>query len=180
MRGILFRTMILVALVIGGCGSQGAADGWGDGGDWTATDPFRPVTLRVHPLTHIDPARAGDKGLIILHFELKDRFGDAVKALGTLRIELDKPGGGATPGMETQELTWDIAELAEPQGNADRFDPATRTYRVVLAAPRWVTEWASLPPAQRKDAPAWLRLRAVMKLAGEGQTMLEDDYVIQG
>jgi hypothetical protein len=165
--------------VIGGCSNPPKEN---TPGGSAATDPFRPVALRIHPLTHIDAARPTnpDKAFIVLHFEMKDRFGDAVKALGTLSVELDKPGAGVTPGMESRELTWDVPQLADPQGNADRFDPPTRTYRVLLSAPRWVAEWAALPAAQRKDAPNWLRLRAVMRLVGEGDKVLDDEYVIQG
>ena len=181
MGSCVLRPLWIPALLLA-CAGCTSPHPEGPPGSSAATDPFRPVALRIHPLTHIDAARAGspDKTSIVLHFELKDRFGDAVKALGTLSVELDKPGAGVTPGMESRELTWEVPELADPQGNADRFDPPTRTYRIVLSAPRWVAEWMALPAAQRKDAPNWLRMRAVMRLVGEDGKVLDDEYVIQG
>lgn len=169
----------ILVFACAGCSTSPRAD---PPGSSAATDPFRPTALRIHPLTHIDAARPGapDKAFIVLHFELKDRFGDAVKGLCTLSVELDKPGAGVTPGMESRELTWDVPELADPQGNVDRFDPPTRTYRIVLSGPKWVSDWVALPAAQRKDAPNWLRLRAVVRLVGEDGKVLDDEYVIQG
>jgi hypothetical protein len=144
--------------------------------------PFAPVSLRVHPLTHVDTAEAGKRGQegsseVVLHFELLDKFGDSVKGLGTVTVELYKPGPGMTPGIETQELTWDVPGMDDAEQNTRRFDVATRTYRVPLSAPRWVLDAVS--PAH---GPGWLKVRVVMTVAGEGgeARYLEDEYVIQG
>ncbi|MBX3382743.1 MAG: hypothetical protein KF864_04440 [Phycisphaeraceae bacterium] len=144
---------------------------------------FAPVSLRIHPLTHVDAAAgikdatAADKTRIVLHFELKDRFGDNVKALGTLRVELLKPGSGATPGIESRELTWDVAEFADPDENFKRFDTPTRTYRVLLNAPRWVGD--SLADRNHRDAPGWVKLRARFEPIGQQGLMFIDEYVLQ-
>ena len=98
-------------------------------------DPFRPATLRIHPLTHAD--RTATPTRIFLHLELNDRYGDAVKALGKLRIEMGEQGA---IGAEVRQTAWAIAELADPEENVKRFDTATRTYRIVLNAPTWVTQ----------------------------------------
>lgn len=144
---------------------------------------FAPVSLRIHPLTHVDAAAgikdatAADKTRIVLHFELKDRFGDNVKALGTLRVELLKPGSGATPGIESRELTWDVAEFADPDENFKRFDTPTRTYRVLLNAPRWVGD--VLADRTSRDAPGWVKLRARFEPIGQQGLMFIDEYVLQ-
>ncbi len=153
------------------------------GGHAESTAAFAPAALRIHPLTHIDAAKstpdkpAADKSFIILHFELKDRFGDAVKALGQLDVELTKPGVGIAPGMETRELSWTVKELSNPEQNVDRFDPPTRTYRIVLSGPKWIADWANRPESAKREGPAWLKLRAVMQLEGGGS--LRDEYVLQ-
>src|SRR6187399_1229649 len=55
--------------------------------------PFAPATLRIHPLTHIDTGERSQHPQtqaceVVLHFELLDRFGDSVKGLGSLSVEL--------------------------------------------------------------------------------------------
>src|SRR5689334_10894995 len=101
-----------------------------------ATYPFAPTTLRVHPLTHVEAAGElpgggkPDASELVLHFELLDRYGDSVKGLGSLKVQLYRPGEGMSPGMETQELTWDVPGMDNAEQNTRRFDTATRTYRV--------------------------------------------------
>ncbi|HWQ27612.1 MAG TPA: hypothetical protein VNN12_01155, partial [Dehalococcoidia bacterium] len=80
--------------------------------------PFEPVTLRVHPLTHVEsvaPDLPADECLLVLHLELRDRYADPVKGLGALRVELSRPGAGPTPAPEAQMLVWPIPEFAEPE-----------------------------------------------------------------
>lgn len=143
---------------------------------------FAPATMRIHPLTHIE--KGEQTGLpagqctVVLHLELKDRFGDSVKGLGTLRLELFKPGAGVSPGIESQALTWDVNDLAEPEGNSRRFDQSTRTYRIPLVAPAWVAAWGN------KDAngatQGWLKLRAVLTTTEGPTRYLEDEFVLAG
>lgn len=142
-------------------------------------DPFRPTALRIHPLTHIDAAAGTkqDRCAIILHFELKDRFGDAVKAPGLLRIELAKPAQGALAGMESRELTWELPEFINADENFKRFDVPTRTYRISLNAPNWVCEAVSRK-SRTESGVKWLKIRASIELPGHGQ-VLRDEYVIQ-
>lgn len=143
---------------------------------------FSPSSMRVHPLTHVEKGPqaglAADQCTVVLHLELKDRFGDAVKGLGTLRVEMFRPGAGVSPGIESQALSWDVADLAEPEGNSRRFDQSTRTYRIPLVAPAWVAQWG------KQDAsggtPGWLKLRVVLTTTEGPQRFLEDEFVLAG
>ena len=137
-------------------------------------NPFTPASLRIHPLTHVDslPGRPGGECVIVLHFELKDRYGDSVKAPGLVRVELAKPAQGALAGMESRELTWEMPEFINADENFKRFDSPTRTYRVTLGAPSWVCQEAGAKGTQ------WLKIRAAIELPGGGP-MLRDEYVIQ-
>lgn len=106
---------------------------------------FAPVALRVHPLTHVDLA-PGQDAMVVLHLEMKDAYGDVVKGVGLLRVDLFRPGGegeGAEPGV-----SWEVADMLEPAANSRRFDVATRTYRVALRAPDWVRAWCEAARAQ--------------------------------
>jgi len=150
-----------------------------------AGGPFAPVTLRIHPLTHIDPGpilprgAVADDCTIVLHVELKDRFGDAVKGLGRVSVQLYRPGEGVTPGIETQALVWEIPEMTDPEANSARFDQTVRTYRVPLVAPRWVADHVA--PA-RPDATPWLRLRVTLAIdaaTGPDAKFLDDEFILQ-
>jgi hypothetical protein len=142
-----------------------------------AAYPFSPTALRIHPLTHVESGweRAGaapDQSQLILHFELLDRYGDSVKGLGPVMVELYRPGG-AGPNTETQDLTWEVGGMEHPESNTRRFDAATRTYRIPLVAPAWVAD------AVRNGG--WVKVRVTMRTPSEdGERVLEDEYVIQG
>ncbi len=148
--------------------------------------PFDPVTLRIHPLTHVDstgPKIGPDQCLLVLHFELRDRYGDLVKGLGHLQVEMYKPGAGVSPGIETQALPWAPPGMDDPAENSGRFDTSTRSYRLPLSSPRWVYDW--LKPenaADRGGSPGWLKVRVTLtvKDADGNPRLLTDEYVIQG
>lgn len=169
--------------VIAGCksGGSGGPDSDPPGRTAPSACPFEPVVARVHPLTHVDarsPGVAADKCLLVLHLELRDQFGDAVKGVGDLKVELYKPGPGTSPGMETQSLVWEVPAFAEAETNSARFDPATRTYRLPLVADRWVAQWLSAEGgALRAGSPAWLKVRVALT-AGGGRPMV-DEFVVQ-
>jgi len=138
--------------------------------------PFAPTALRIHPLTHIDPGweregEAPENAQLILHFELLDRYGDSVKGLGNVHVELYRPGG-VLPGTETQELAWDVEGMNLPEANTKRFDMATRTYRVPLVAPTWIADTA------QKE---FIKIRVTMRTPGaDGEQVLQDEFAIQG
>jgi hypothetical protein len=102
--------------------------------------PFAPASMRVFPLTQFEVEEDG-RARIVLHLEMRDRWGDTVKATGKLRVRLYRASGsGFGPADERQELVWDV-DLQDLGLNAALFDPSTRTYRVVLGQlPAWATE----------------------------------------
>lgn len=99
-------------------------------------DPFAPVELRIHPLTMVQPA--GPSGELLAHIELLDRYGDTVKALGVLTLELAVQAPGFTSDARpAQSRRWEV-DLRDPAASSRRFDRVTRTYRFRLeGAPRW-------------------------------------------
>ncbi len=155
---------LLVFSTLGGCGALGPS-GTIVGG---ASEAFAPASLRVHPLSHVEvgPQTAVSGPIIVLHVELKDRYGDTVKGLGRLQVLLYKQGEGQS---EVQDLRWDVAQMSEPDANARLFDPATRTYRLQLDAPAWVGQ-----------ATGWIKVRAVLAIeTPEGERLLSDEFVMQ-
>lgn len=143
--------MLMVACCMGGCVFSGAsapkaaegAEGAGGAdvshnvGSVKDPAPFRAVTARVHPLTHLDgmAGERGDQCMLLVHYELKDSFGDSVRDIGVLRVELQ--------AAQQPMVGWDIPQTLVPAENVQRFDPSTRTYRVVLSVPRAVCEEAA-------------------------------------
>lgn len=163
-----------------GCSVGGPASAGDQATDQTA---FAPASLRIHPLTHIEPAE-GDRALLVLHVEVLDAYADAIKALGNLRVDIYKPGAGVSPGIESQALAWDVVELAATETNVLRFDRTTRTYRLPLRGPAWMAQWLDRDAAAREARPAWLKVRAVFQPAGgnaDGKLTpaLRDEFVVQ-
>ncbi len=126
---------------LGGCGTLG----W----DWTeprthnrALKPgynaFAAQAIRIHPLTHF--AMVDGQAEIVCHIEMLDRWGDSVKALGTLQLQLYKPEERAKATSAVQILKWDV-DLTDETFNAGAYDPATRTYRLSLGGlPVWIAQ----------------------------------------
>lgn len=137
-------------------------------------DPFRPATLRIHPLTHAD--RTATPTRLILHLEFQDRYGDSVKALGKLRIEMGEEGA---IGANVRQTAWAIPELAEPEENVKRFETATRTYRIILNAPAWVTAALEEGANAKREL---LTVRAFFELPAVGDEspiFLRDSYEVR-
>jgi len=113
-------------------------------------DSILPARLRVHPLTRLSREARADSPQdpnpvwqIALHAELRDSFGQVVKGLGRLRVELYRPTSSTSGGPESQDSVWNV-DLRDPGENAKVFDDlVTRTYTVYLASlPAWLEEWA--------------------------------------
>ncbi len=121
---------------------------------------FAAATLRVHPLTHIDPLAGpkGDQVLLMLHIELRDRYGEQVRDLGILRAEFTVPGQAP--------LSWDVPEMIGADQNMKRYDPSTRTYRLGL----------TLPPTMRTVREGTVRVSYNMP---QIQRTLTHTYTIQ-
>lgn len=137
------------------------------------SNPFAPVSLRVHPLTRTVIAKSG-KPEMVLHVDFRDAWGDSTKGVGALAIRLFGPASGFSGGANQQLQRWDI-DLGNLDVNATMFDPATRTYRMQLTGvPDWMTEFAS--PANGKARP-----RVVVQVAltpGDGRPPLQDEHVL--
>lgn len=135
--------------------------------------PFAPVALLLHPLTHDDLDDDG-RPVLIVHVELRDRWGDPVKGAGSLRLVVfrDDP----TLGTEGEALAWTI-DLRDLSLNARLYDPTTKTYRMTLEDIGPVLAAAGGPGAR-------LRLGAVMQAADPagGARILRDtrEVVIGG
>ena len=119
----------------GGAGAGGVGGG-ADGSVDAATTGARLV---VHPLTRVGTDGEG-KPAIIVHLEVRDEFGQSIKALGVVRVELLKPGGF---GVDRE---W-VADLRSARANAQMYDDlVTRTYMLPLGGvPEWVINWSAKP-----------------------------------
>ncbi|MCW5777705.1 MAG: hypothetical protein KIS87_14810 [Phycisphaeraceae bacterium] len=146
--------------------------------------PFAPTAIRIYPLTHLTRDREhGD--VIMCHIELKDRWGDAVKAVGELEVQLfSYPTDGSAL---RQEATWPVPEMMQPDVNSALFDPATRTYRLRLGrVPAWVRDMISRREAvERGETPQGQRRRLLLKAVfrtvdpqGRESTLF-DEFVIE-
>jgi hypothetical protein len=174
-----------VIAVLAGCGTDqgpiGAIASNGAVSPGASCEVFAPQTIRIHPLTHVDAVadKGGARSVIVLHLELKDRYGDTVKWLGATQVTLSKPVVGMTPGLETQELRWDVPGMTQPDGNASHFDPTTRTYRISLEAPESVDRYLSEAP--RGDGPAaYVKVKVVFTVRAEGrERFLTDEFVVR-
>lgn len=131
--------------------------------------PFAPVVMQVHPLTRIARGE-GDTALVVCHLELRDTWGDACKGAGTLSVQLYR--GDRTGGTGTQELRWEI-DLSDLERNSKLYDPATRTYRLMLEGLP-----ARLASPDSRDR---LRLRAILQTWGTkgDERTLQDEYVLE-
>lgn len=103
-----------------------------------------PTQLIIHPLTRVSTDTAGKPALLI-YLELRDQYGQVVKALGQVRVEL-MATGSLLPGSGRDaraERIWDI-DLRDPNRNALLFDGLiTRTYALTLGdLPDWMVAWS--------------------------------------
>lgn len=96
--------------------------------------PFAPKAMRIHPLTHQEIGPAGG-ARVVLHMELKDAWGDSVKGIGRVQAQVWREGES-----QDRAVRWDV-DLRSLEENARFYDPATRTYRIVLGGlPGWLDE----------------------------------------
>ncbi len=131
--------------------------------------PFRPAAMRVHPLTHTELGARGEAELI-LHVELKDPWGDTVKGVGQMQVQLRRGGSGSTIG--DAGTRWDI-DLRDIEENVSYFDSTTRTYRIVLGGlPAWLD--AAVRGGEETDSRVRVLFRT-SKADGE-PVVLQDEY----
>jgi len=101
----------------------GASNAGGRGQDppRAATWPFRPTTLRLHPLSHA--LRRDDRVSVIeARVEFFDRFRHTTKGLGVMHFELHS-ADGAGPRL----VSWEI-DVSDVDANMRHYDDVTRTY----------------------------------------------------
>jgi len=134
--------------------------------------PFRPATMRVHPLTHTEINGDGQP-VMILHVELKDLWGDTVKGVGQLQVQLREQSTKSTIG--NLGTRWDI-DLRDIEVNVSYFDSATRTYRIVIGG---LPEW--LGDSVKAQEAAGARVRVLFRTSkADGEVVvLQDEYVMR-
>lgn len=115
----------------------------------SATEGERVV---VHPLTRVG-ADADGRSALLLHLEVRDRFGQSIKALGEVRVELISSGQGAG-------RAW-VVDLRDAGVNAELFDDlVTRTYVLPLGGvPEWLSAWAKGEEGGAESARVRVRFR---------------------
>jgi len=134
--------------------------------------PFRPSAMRVHPLTHTE-TRVDGEAIMVLHVELKDPWGDTVKGVGQVQVQLRRDSATSTIG--DRGTRWDL-DLREIEENVSYFDSATRTYRVVLGGlPEWLDE------SVVAGTPEPARVRVLFRTAkADGEpVVLQDEFVMR-
>ncbi|HRQ73228.1 MAG TPA: hypothetical protein PLU35_09395 [Phycisphaerales bacterium] len=185
-RGVAALVIVCAATqaFVPGCAITPAGSDAGPSEMAAMRNPFAPTAIRIYPLTHLtrDPEH-GD--VIMCHVELKDRWGDAVKAVGELEVQLfSYPTDGSTL---RQEAAWPVPEMAQPDVNSALFDPATRTYRLRLGSvPGWVRDMIARRAAvERGETPQGQRRRLLLKAVfrtvdpqGRDSTLF-DEFVIE-
>lgn len=128
--------------------------------------PFRPAVMRVHPLTHTEINGDGDS-VMILHVELKDPWGDTVKGVGQIQVQMRR--GNALREVGNRGTRWDV-DLRDIEINVSYFDSATRTYRIVIGGlPGWVGDG---------DGASVRVLFRTAKADGE-TVVLQDEYLMR-
>jgi hypothetical protein len=140
--------------------------------------PFAPTIIRVHPLTHLDRDAQGDVVLLV-HVQMRDRWTDVCKGVGTMQFFLYQPTGLGGAGQEEQVLRWEVS-LDDLDANAVFFDPATQTYRFSLRSlPPWMEQMAPGGDAG-SGGPGRFRLlaRFATRSAQGGSVVLVDELVI--
>lgn len=166
----------MLVVVLAGCQVSTPTDGGrvvaaGGGGQGAVDRQLAPVSLRVYPLTRVE--RIGDgPPMIVCHVELKDRWGDSVKGLGLLVVQLYRVGTGLEATEAEREKTWEV-DLTGADRNAELYDPATRTYRVALMGiPAWVG-------GSDDGGSGRALVRVVFTPVGSGGQVLRDEYLIE-
>lgn len=130
--------------------------------------PFAPHSMRIHPLTHAELDAEGEPR-VVLHVELKDAWGDTVKGIGRVHAQVWADGRSVDTATR-----WDV-DLRALHDNAAFHDPATRTYRIILAGlPAWLAD------AVRQGAPRPARVRVLFLTADTHgvPVVLRDETVI--
>ncbi|MDF1808924.1 MAG: hypothetical protein P1U42_04435 [Phycisphaerales bacterium] len=136
--------------------------------------PFRPAVMRVHPLTHTEMS-SDDDPVMILHVEFRDPWGDTVKGVGQLQVQLRQ--GDTAREVGVRGTRWDI-DLREIETNVSYFDSATRTYRIVVGG---LPEWLNNSVRDRESEQIESRVRVLFRTSkADGEpVVLQDEYLMR-
>ena len=132
----------VVVLAAGGllsaCAKREAS--WTEG-LWTTTPPdypFVPDRVLVHPLTRASEDAEGQWALRV-HFFFLDAWGDQVKGLGRVQVQLF--ADGRWEGRRIEPVAWEEINLNDLTTNRRHYDHVTRTYVLEVpqeAMPDWL------------------------------------------
>jgi hypothetical protein len=86
--------------------------------------PFRPASMRIHPLTRLVRDPQTNVVQIEARLELRDRDGHVARGLGAVEFTLTLDAGAP-------ERSWTF-DLLDLQRNRQLYDDVTRTYRFLL------------------------------------------------
>jgi hypothetical protein len=87
--------------------------------------PFRPVAMRIHPLTRLAADSKSGVPIIEARIELRDADGQVTRGVGKVRIALRLNRSNQVAQF------WEF-NLFDLDSNRDSYDSVTRTYRLVL------------------------------------------------
>ncbi|MEX2670850.1 MAG: hypothetical protein WD294_01940 [Phycisphaeraceae bacterium] len=122
--------MLLLVLAVG-CngvsfkGTDGSADAALEA--W----PFKPVSMRIHPFTSLQPVEGEEALILEVRIEMFDQLGDVTKGVGNWRFELYTQPGRASQRSRERVEVWEAA-MTELVQNERHYDPITRTYAFKL------------------------------------------------
>lgn len=129
---ILFQALLLIG--VGGCYELKQRNGF----DFCCPDAFRVEEVRLN--ASFTQLRTSDKNLkspdtVDVFVELRDQFGDPIKATGKFRFEIYMYKHQASTDHRGQRfplkgLQW--VDLTDPPLNQEHWDKITRCYRFVL------------------------------------------------
>ena len=119
----------------------------------TATWPYWPAAMRIHPLTRFAHDEQADQSIIEARIEFADADGVTTRAIGRLTLTLLTPN---TEPAAAPIRQWQDIDLSSGAINAQRFDTVTRTYLLKL----------QVDPSK---LPAQCELKAVFT-SSDGQT----------
>lgn len=131
--------------------------------------PFAPKAMRVHPLTHAELDVDGSPRVVV-HVELKDAWGDTVKGIGRVQAQVWQDGKSAQ-----EAVRWDV-DLRTLGENASFYDPATRTYRIVLGG---LPTWLGQSVQSGEGVAGRLRVLFLTSEVDGTAVVLRDEFVVR-
>lgn len=88
---------------------------------------FAPVSMRIYPSTRF----VIDRNILEAQIEFFDQMKDSIKAIGSLRLELFKPGRTGADSVGRLMYTWDVSILTLKEQQS-HYSTITKTYSFQL------------------------------------------------